>query len=448
MKKLLLFVLVATGAIFLSGCAEKEESIPGIEILPAIKTRVTGLHFDSGDCIGLTITKGGVVYVQNHMMTYAGSTFSGSGLLWYNDLNEKSTLTAYYPYSAKGVPEEFSVATDQTGGNVSSDLLGAVKRDVTPVGTPVGMVFYHLMSQLSIIMTNNSDAAVSGVTVGGLTPTAVVDLSVPTATMKAGAAAEIKAFEVTPDASYRVVLVPQQAALTVTVATHDGKSRSKTISSATLESGKRYDMSVVVTNIDIELTLSGDVSDWNDGGSLDDDDNGNSGDSGGGSETSELTYGGVTYRTVKIGEQVWMAENLRYRPVGSQIEQGIWYPKDGESVAASQGLLYNYAMATNGSTTRAGGSVQGICPDGWHIPNTDELQSLAENTNSDKDFFSYPGYWNTNIKDYGDLSRGYLMGCEISEVGKCNGLLYTTAPNAQINAVSVKFGISLRCVKN
>lgn len=47
-------------------------------------------------------------------MTYDGSAFTASGLLWYNDLNETSTLTAYFPYSASGVPDEFSVARDQS----------------------------------------------------------------------------------------------------------------------------------------------------------------------------------------------------------------------------------------------------------------------------------------------------------------------------------------------
>ena len=148
-----------------------------------------------------------------------------------------------------------------------------------------------------------------------------MDLSVPTASAKAGvAAAEIETFEVTPDASYRAILVPQQGALTVTVSTRDGKSRSKTLSSATLESGRRYDMSVLVTNIDIELKLSGEVSDWEDGGSL---------DVGDGGEASELEYGGDTYRTAKIGGQVWMAENLRYQPAGTEIGDGVWLSRGG-----------------------------------------------------------------------------------------------------------------------
>ena len=165
MKKQFLLTALAAGLAF--GCADRQTAVPGIKITPTIKTRVSGLHFDTGDCIGLTITKGSETYVQNHPMTYDGAAFTGSGLLWYNDLNEKSTLTAYYPYSASGAPSEFSVSKDQTGGCASSDLLGAVKTGVTPASTPVGMLFYHLMSQLSIVVTNNSDAAVSGVSVDG-----------------------------------------------------------------------------------------------------------------------------------------------------------------------------------------------------------------------------------------------------------------------------------------
>lgn len=368
MKRQLLLALLAAGLAAAPGCADKRDAVPGIRITPSIKTRVTGLHFDTGDCIGLTVTKNGSDYVRNHQMTYDGSAFTASGLLWYNDLNETSTLTAYFPYSASGVPDEFSVARDQSAGCASSDLLGAVAKNVTPTGTPVGMLFYHLMSQLTIVITNNSDAAVSGVAVGGFVPTASVDLSVPTASAKAGAAAaEIETFEVTPDASYRAILVPQQGALTVTVSTRDGKSRSKTLSSATLESGRRYDMSVLVTNIDIELKLSGEVSDWEDGGSLDEGDGG---------EASELEYGGDTYRTAKIGGQVWMAENLRYQPAGTEIGDGVWYPEEGLSAVAEKGLLYDYKTVTGGATVRSGTPLRGICPEGWHVPALAELEAL------------------------------------------------------------------------
>ena len=431
MNRILLAAVLAVSAV-VSGCAEKQDAHPSVKITPTIKTRVTGLHFDTGDQIGLSILKGADAYVTNHPMTYEGSAFSGSGLLWYNDLNETSTLTAYYPYSSAGVPAEFSVAPDQRGGCASSDLLGAVKRNVTPGSAPVGMVFYHLMSQLTIIITNSSDAAVVSVSVGGLVPTATVDLTVPTAAAKTGAAAaEVRAFEVTPDAAYRVILAPQQAALTVTVGTADGKSHSKTIASAELLSGKQYDMSVTVTNIDISVSLSGDVSDWGDGGSLDD----------GGNDAGELTYEGDTYPTAKIDGRVWMAENLRYAPAGATLETDMWHSEFG----LSAGMLYNYATATGGAAT-GDGPIQGICPAGWHLPTVAEFKSLAASAERPADFLDYPGFRNEN--GYGDSSRGYLLGGDLAEEGRVQCLLYSTDSAPAIKDMPVENYFPLRCVKD
>ena len=115
MNKTLLAAVLAASAV-ISGCTEKQDAHPSVKIVPTIKTRVSGLHFDNGDQIGLTILQGEQPYAENHPMTYEGSAFSGSGLLWYDDLNETSTLTAYHPYSSAGVPAEFTVAADQTGG--------------------------------------------------------------------------------------------------------------------------------------------------------------------------------------------------------------------------------------------------------------------------------------------------------------------------------------------
>lgn len=137
-----------------------------MKIAPTIQTRVTGLHFDTGDRIGLSIAKGSETYVQNVLMTYDGTAFTAR-ICCGITIREKSTLTAYHPYSGQGMPAEFSVALDQTSGAASSDLLVAVKKDVTPTSAPVGMLFYHVMSQLTIVITNNSDASVTGVAVGG-----------------------------------------------------------------------------------------------------------------------------------------------------------------------------------------------------------------------------------------------------------------------------------------
>lgn len=275
---------------------------------------------------------------------------------------------------------------------------------------------------------------------GGFVPTASVDLSVPTASAKAGvAAAEIETFEVTPDASYRAILVPQQGALTVTVSTRDGKSRSKTLSSATLESGRRYDMSVLVTNIDIELKLSGEVSDWEDGGSLDEGDGG---------EASELEYGGDTYRTAKIGGQVWMAENLRYQPAGTEFGDGVWYPEEGLSAVAEKGLLYDYKTVTGGVTVRSGTPLRGICPEGWHVPALAELEALLA-AGPAAGFFRCAGYWivNGTSNRYGDADKGYLISCEATaERSGC--LVYSTTTDPVTGEVPLGYGLSVRCVKD
>lgn len=410
MRKIL---FMALAVLIAAGCAESEKGTLCVKIAPAIRTRVTGLHFDTGDRIGLTISKGSAPYAENVPMTYDGTAFTASGLSWYNDLNEKSVLTAYYPYAEGGRPDEFTVSSDQTQGNGPSDLLAAVKTDVTPVSAPVGMIFYHVMSQLTIVVSNSSSAVVTGVSVGGLVPTAEIDYSMPKAAAKSGvAAAEVKACEVKPGATYRAILVPQQAALTVTVTTDDGRSHTKTLSSAQLESGRRYDMSVLVTNEEIQISRSGDIGDWEDGGSLDGSGGGDDGD-----DSQTLSYGGVTYRTTTVGETVWMAENLRYVPDEALLTKGIWYPDGNEDAeyVREHGMLYSFTVALGGAQVVSGAPVRGICPEGWHVPYIDELQTLAAGPDCG---FTLAGMWNSVSKNYVSSAKsGYLMSATTDDGG-------------------------------
>lgn len=438
---------MACAVFAVAGCAEKPESASCVKIAPTIQTRVTGLHFDTGDRIGLTITKASGTFVENRMMTYDGAAFTSDGLLWYNELNEESTLTAYHPYSDQGAPATFGVAEDQTSGTASSDLLVAAKSGVTPGSAPVGMLFRHVMSQLSVLIDNTTDAEVSEVTLSGLVPEAEVDFAAVSATAKTGAvAADIRAFEVSPGATFRAIVVPQTASLTVTVTASDGKNRSKTIPSAQLVSGMRYDLSVEVTDIDISVSLSGDIDDWQEGGSLD----------GGPSDDDEpvgegtLTYQGETYRTSAIGGKVWMVDNLRYVPEEAVMESGLWYPLGGVSAVATQGMLYNYDTATQNAVSRSG-YVQGICPEGWHLPDKAEFASLIESEERAVDFFCIGGYRIVNGSEdkYGFPNRGYLLGAELTE-GKCDCVLYTSLTDGQPTVVdlSPEYGVTVRCVQD
>ena len=443
MRKIL---FMALAVLIAAGCAESEKGTLCVKIAPAIRTRVTGPHFDTGDRIGLTISKGSAPYAENVPMTYDGTAFTASGLSWYNDLNEKSVLTAYYPYAEGGRPDEFTVSSDQTQGNGPSDLLAAVKTDVTPVSAPVGMIFYHVMSQLTIVVSNSSSAVVTGVSVGGLVPTAEIDYSMPKAAAKSGvAAAEVKACEVKPGATYRAILVPQQAALTVTVTTDDGRSHTKTLSSAQLESGRRYDMSVLVTNEEIQISLSGDIGDWEDGGSLDGSGGGDDGD-----DSQTLSYGGVTYRTTTVEETVWMAENLRYVPDKALLTKGIWYPDGNEDAeyVREHGMLYSFTVALGGAQVVSGAPVRGICPEGWHVPYIDELQTLAAGPDCG---FTLAGMWNSVSKNYVSSAKsGYLMSAATDDGGSSYSalLFYASGGNPSPSSLPAGNGVSLRCVKD
>ncbi|HOE39574.1 MAG TPA: FISUMP domain-containing protein, partial [Bacteroidales bacterium] len=80
------------------------------------------------------------------------------------------------------------------------------------------------------------------------------------------------------------------------------------------------------------------------------------------------------YTWVKIGEQIWMAENLAYAPPSGNY----WAYENEESNVATYGYLYNWHTAMNGATsseTNPSG-VQGICPAGWHLPSDSEWMQL------------------------------------------------------------------------
>jgi len=103
---------------------------------------------------------------------------------------------------------------------------------------------------------------------------------------------------------------------------------------------------------------------------------------------------GNVYKTVQIGEQTWMAENLKYLPsvvgpgTGSNTEPYYYvYGYDGTDVAAAKatenyatyGVLYNWTAAMSGaaSTEANPSGVQGICPAGWHFPSGEEWLQLV-----------------------------------------------------------------------
>lgn len=107
-----------------------------------------------------------------------------------------------------------------------------------------------------------------------------------------------------------------------------------------------------------------------------------------------LTYGTLTdqdgniYKTIKIGTQTWMAENLRttkYRngdiietttpstkDISSEISPKYQWSFDfnpGENNAATYGRMYSWYAATDS---------RNIAPSGWHVPTNEEWKTLHD----------------------------------------------------------------------
>ena len=93
---------------------------------------------------------------------------------------------------------------------------------------------------------------------------------------------------------------------------------------------------------------------------------------------------GQSYKTVTIGSQIWMAQNLNYETENSYCNE------DDPSNCTKYGRLYTWGAAMdsvglwsangkgcgNGVTCSPTNSVRGVCPTGWHLPNNSEWEHL------------------------------------------------------------------------
>ena len=178
------------------------------------------------------------------------------------------------------------------------------------------------------------------------------------------------------------------------------------------------------------------------------------------------------YKWVKIGEQVWMAENLNHNVVGSKCgtsterEYGIGYKLSdtNTTICDTYGRLYNRATAmslpdncnSSSCASQLSAKHSGVCPSGWHIPSIAEWSYLvldginsgtrlkstsgwngSGNGTDDYGFSALPGgegssgggfydvgdsgYWWTSMENGNNYGLCKLMLYRITPVGDCSG---------------------------
>ena len=109
------------------------------------------------------------------------------------------------------------------------------------------------------------------------------------------------------------------------------------------------------------------------------------------------TRDGQTYKTVSIGTQTWMAENLNYAYTdvpynysGYTSDSTSWCYSNAAANCTKYGRLYTWAAAMDSvGTWSANGKgcgynktcsptypVRGVCPEGWHLPTQTEWKTL------------------------------------------------------------------------
>ena len=108
---------------------------------------------------------------------------------------------------------------------------------------------------------------------------------------------------------------------------------------------------------------------------------------------------GQTYKTVKIGDMVWMAENLNYaylQPTDSLDSTSFCY-NDSLEYCETYGRLYTWAAAVDSAglfSSEGKGCgyyaqctftrhIRGVCPEGWHVADTTEWQTLIAMVSGD-----------------------------------------------------------------
>ena len=190
---------------------------------------------------------------------------------------------------------------------------------------------------------------------------------------------------------------------------------------------------------------------------------------------------GLTYKTVKIGTQTWMAENLNYETANS------FCYNDSAEYCEKYGRLYTWAAAmdsagtwsTNGKGCGYSGfyktcsptyPVRGVCPQGWHLPTQTEWNTLFTavggssvagtklkstsgwNSGNGTDAFSFSalpaGGWGGGDYDYEGNIAFFWSSTANSSNDASRMRLHYVSDGASLGDYNKGNGFSVRCLKD
>lgn len=167
---------------------------------------------------------------------------------------------------------------------------------------------------------------------------------------------------------------------------------------------------------------------------------------------------GKEYKTVVIGKQTWMAQNLNYETETS------WCYKDSFDYCKKVGRLYLWDEAQN------------VCPDEWHLPTKQDIDTLiiylggkwkagGKLKEKGTKYWEWPNKGATNESNFNALptdirllTGGYIgllrsnaefwTATEINEVAAHSLKLYSSITLAEIAKAYKTTALSIRCIKN
>lgn len=201
---------------------------------------------------------------------------------------------------------------------------------------------------------------------------------------------------------------------------------------------------------------------------------------------------GNVYKTIQIGNQIWMAENLKTtkfnngKPIPKTADKANWkglmsggvcFYEDNSINGKTYGALYNWHAVRS----------QKVCPTDWHVPSDGEWDTLALSLGgtkigatrreeveileiggklkaTDSTYWQYPNTGANDETGFSALAGGYrTSGGEFDLMGKsgywwsstisnsygsfCRFLNFNNSSFNRIN-LSKTYGFSVRCIKN